>query len=85
MDIPACSRLYMCPTHDLTGRVWVLSIGIKVCLYPIHVGTVPIPMGEIAILTPNASSIHVCALTLCREIRSCLCWLSVVVEFVLIH
>jgi hypothetical protein len=41
MGIPAGTRLYPCPTHDLAGRVWVLPVGIKVCPYPTHAGTVP--------------------------------------------
>jgi hypothetical protein len=39
MGIPADTRLYPCPAHDLTGRVWVLPIGIKVYPYPAHAGT----------------------------------------------
>jgi hypothetical protein len=48
MGIPVGTRLYLCPTHELTGRVWVLPMGIKVYPYPVHAGTVPV--GKIAIL-----------------------------------
>jgi hypothetical protein len=41
MGIPVGRRLYPYPTHNLTGRIWVLAMGIKVCPYLAHVGTVP--------------------------------------------
>jgi hypothetical protein len=41
MGIPAGKKLYPCPTHELMGRVWVLLMGIKLCPYPTHMGTVP--------------------------------------------
>jgi hypothetical protein len=61
MGITAGTKLYLCPTHDLTRRVCVLPMGIKV--YP-HLGirvrvpvvwvpVVRVPMGKIAILNYN--------------------------------
>jgi hypothetical protein len=41
MGIPAGTRLYPCPTHDLTGRVWVVPMDIKVYPYPVHASMVP--------------------------------------------
>jgi hypothetical protein len=53
MGIPAGRKLYPCPTHDIIGRVWVLPMGMNLCPYHAHMGTVPAgtrPMGKIAIL-----------------------------------
>jgi hypothetical protein len=41
MGVPAGTKQYPCPTHDLTGRVWVLPMGIKMYPYPAHAGTIP--------------------------------------------
>jgi hypothetical protein len=43
MGILDGTRLYPCPAHDLAGRVWVLSMGIKLYAYPAHAGMVPVP------------------------------------------
>jgi hypothetical protein len=61
MGIPAGTRVYLCPTHDLAGRVWILSMDIKVYPYPAHVSTVPAgtcTRGKIAILIVLKRSIE---------------------------
>jgi hypothetical protein len=69
MGIPAGRRLYSYPTHDLTGRIWILPMDTKVCPYPAGIRRVLVPIGKIVIPTKSTCTLKPCTSRVFEEIE----------------